>query len=481
MFGTIHNLVRILGVYHEAIATPVTVAKQGAPIRSYDAPPQLENREICVNYQSRVFTFVNSRANRLKDACAKGLRHIKVAVVWSGQVLFYPIQLLLSATKLLQPQLPPPRQQATLPPPTAEIDIEQALVLVENVAGYPIELSRSTVDLATNSTDLTQPQDSAATTSAQGEIVIRERIKLAASNRSEGSVATTKPIVRGLSSLLSDRRLVLVTTTNELLDVLTIAQQQDIRRRIGFDLAISWQAWHSQRLIAEDSTSDFSSNQLSGDLDRLNLPSSDRATSPQRNLFNRLGSWFNRSPDRVSAAALPSQFLPSSQYAANWQSPLGSELNLPQLPPIGAPSERANFTQSLTIQPSNWFQQLWRYYRDYLYIAAPTERAIVPQQPQPFELTPLEPQAVAPSPAELDTSRSTKAATKVKYQPTDVARKNRQHITHQPDWIEAVAEEIGYSRSPFATFLAWLDRLMLAIENWAIALWQKITSMRPLS
>lgn len=429
-----------------------------------------------MNYQSRVFTFVNSRANQLKDACAKGLRHIKVAVVWSGQVLFYPIQLLLSATKLFQPQLPPPRQQATLPLPTAEIDIEQALVLVENVAGYPIELSRSAVEL------VTKRQDSHSTTSDRGEIVIRERIKLAAPKRSGRSVATTKPIVRGLSSLLSDRRLVLVTTTNELLDVLTIAQQQDIRRRIGFDLAISWQAWHSQRAIAEGWTPDLSSNQLSGDRDRLHLPSSEQPTSsPPPTLFERLGSWLNRSPDRVSTAAASSQFLPSSQYSSNWQSLPESELDLPQLPPIVEPSERANSLQSPAIQPSNWFQKLWRYYRDYLYIPAPTDRAIVQSPPQPFELTPLEPQAVAPSQSELDTSRSTKAATKVKYQPTDLARKHRQNITHQPDWIEAVAEEIGYSRSPFATFLAWLDRLMLAIENWAIALWQKITSMRPLS
>jgi hypothetical protein len=46
---------------------------------------------------------------------------------------------------------------------------------------------------------------------------------------------------------------------------------------------------------------------------------------------------------------------------------------------------------------------------------------------------------------------------------------------YQPDWIETDAEDLGYARSIVTRFLMWLDRVVLAIEDWAIALWQKIS------
>ena len=103
------------------------------------------------NYQSRVFTFVRKRTNQLKDTCTQGLRHLKVAVVWSGQILLYPIHLLAQTTKIFQSQLPSPPQQSVLPP-VAEIEIEAALELIVE-AGYPIVLAVSGGYLAIEDTD----------------------------------------------------------------------------------------------------------------------------------------------------------------------------------------------------------------------------------------------------------------------------------------------------------------------------------------
>ena len=42
-----------------------------------------------------------------------------------------------------------------------------------------------------------------------------------------------------------------------------------------------------------------------------------------------------------------------------------------------------------------------------------------------------------------------------------------------PDWIETAAEQVGYSKSPIAKFLEWIDRFILQIENWLIKIWNR--------
>ena len=90
-------------------------------------------------YQSRIFTFIGNQANQLKNTCAQGFRHLKVAVVWGGQILLYPFQL-LAQTTIFQPQIASPPSRSTLPQPTPDINIEQALDLIA-ATGYQIELA----------------------------------------------------------------------------------------------------------------------------------------------------------------------------------------------------------------------------------------------------------------------------------------------------------------------------------------------------
>jgi hypothetical protein len=41
-----------------------------------------------------------------------------------------------------------------------------------------------------------------------------------------------------------------------------------------------------------------------------------------------------------------------------------------------------------------------------------------------------------------------------------------------------ISEAIGYGQTPFARYLAWFDRIFLAIENWAIDFWNKLVNSR---
>jgi hypothetical protein len=476
-------------------------------------------------YQSRVFTFVNKRTNQLKDSCVKGLRHLKVAVVWGGQILLSPLQWVARLTNILQPQLPPPPQRPILiSQPVSDINIEQALELVE-VAGYPVEIAQDSAIAfdcyRNNAIDTNSPQSELLVAPAQAWQAIRavaensvstvdrsvveptlryraNRSNTNATHHNDSRIAPPKKTIRGLSSLLSDRQLVLVTTENEILDILSIAQQQEIRRRIGLDIALAWHQWQTVKLTGEPNA-----NKLGGS-DRLSLTPNINSIGgtaaqprqlPPQNLFERFTDWLTqKQPSQTSsdrAEDLPTikrqdlDRLPPAAYSFTPQPPkIDRYLNLPQLPPIQAEDREVESSNKIgelitKFQP-NWFKQLWSYYQDYLHIPTPTDNSIV-YQPQEFELIPLDskPSKVIDDRANLEEifeglprSQRTIAST------NNLAKKVDRQLEYQPDWIEAISEEIGYSQSLWSRLMTWLDRIFLAIENWAIDLWHKIVNRR---
>jgi hypothetical protein len=428
-------------------------------------------------YQSRVFTFINKRTNRFKDTCAKGLRHIKMAVVWSGQILLYPLHLLAQTTKIFQPQLAPPPIQRSLPQPVSDINIEQALDLVAG-AGYPITIAvhgsltvddRSIID-----------ENLWNTTHFDTEI---EDWELAYSPRSSHQFTRTKPIIRGLSSLLIDRQLVLVTTENEILDLLTLSQQQEIRRRIGCDLAATWDRWHTDKLSHSRSRKQLSANRqlLRAQEDETSPLASDRHVSSS-NLFERWNNWLQKiapkststhsSIDRIEPKISPQ--LSPVNYSFTPQPPkIDRSWELPQLPPINenqsSSQEHPVRDTMLKLQP-DWLKQWLNYYRDYLYIPADSNGQIV-HQPTEFQLIPIEPITVKIKSKQIQKQQSLTEENAGK-----MSVKSVLDLESSQDWIEADSEIIGYSKSPIAKILAWLDRVILQIENWLIKIWGVITN-----
>jgi hypothetical protein len=234
-------------------------------------------------YQSRVFTFIGNQANQLKNTCAQGFRHLKVAVVWGGQILLYPFQL-LAQTTIFQPQIASPPSRSTLPQPTPDLNIEQALDLI-TASGHQIELANKT-PLAID--DWSYIDENLWNTSHRNTAIKSQEISY--TPRKSDRVTRSKPIIRGLSSLLVDRQLVLVTIDNELLDILTISQQQEIRCRIGIDLATTWQQWHNYNLSGDDA-----GNKLLGK-EQLLLNSENNldCQTPPKNLFDRFTDWLKQ-------------------------------------------------------------------------------------------------------------------------------------------------------------------------------------------
>ena len=267
-------------------------------------------------YQSRVFTFISSRTNQLKNNCSQGLRHLRVAVVWGGQILLYPFHL-LTQHKIFQPQLSTPPAQTLLTEPTPDINIEQALELVELVK-YPIEIA----EVGAVTFDDWSFIDHSLPNLSNGEIVT-----------TSAEVTAIKPTIQGLSSLLVDRQLVLVTTENQLLNVLTIPQQQEIRRRIGLDLATSWYRWYQNSLLDRHTPKALPNSN--------NTIPVDRQISPE-SLFDRLRNWFEQSHHQ---SPIETNLLP----VAHQQLLLNSSTTIPV--------DRQIPSENLFDRLRNWFEQ----------------------------------------------------------------------------------------------------------------------------
>jgi hypothetical protein len=450
-------------------------------------------------HQSRVFTFIGNRTNQLKNTCAKGLRQLKVVVVWSSQILLYPLQL-LAQTKIFQPQIPSPPPPPVLPQPVPDINIEQALDLVE-VAGHPIQI----LDKAQITVDDWSYIDDSLWNTSYGNTAVKSQ-EIAYSPRVSSLVTAPKPTIQGLSSLLSDRQLVLVTTTNELLDILTLEQQQEIRRRIGIDLATTWYEWHTHSTQQFDVDRDLSlpetrTRELNGDRQLLlasQTADRDRDLRPE-NFFDKLRQWFGRSndtpqtvdlplqPDLISESEppAPKQLAPAT-YTFTPQPPkFDRYFDLPQLPPISEPDSPRSLEHESTniiakFQP-NWLKQWLSYYREYIYIPTEDESAIVYQPAEEFQLIPIEttPSKIkARQPERVDRISPELSQQQPQLEPThsiDRTPTSYRNLEYHQDWIEAESEPIGYSQSAFARLLAYLDRLMLRLENWIISLFTAIT------
>jgi hypothetical protein len=448
------------------------------------------------NYHSRVFTFINKRSNELKDSCAKGLRHLKIAVVWSGQILLYPLHLLAQTAKIFQPQLSPPPPQRTLPSqPEPDLNIEQALDLVAG-AGYPIAIATSAaLSIEDRSSIDLQPWNVAQHHPAIANDNSIEDWEIDSSPPSSRQATQTKPIVRGLSSLLVDRQLVLVTTENHLLDLLTPAQQQELRRRIGIDLAITWQQWQTHELPHDEDRQLLSAGGATerSHLNGKNFPQL-TATMRSPKLSQRWHDWLknltttpsdNLMPPiettmtRVESASV--RQLPPTSYPFTPQPPhISRVLDLPQLPPINelpTTSQTNSIQKTISKLQPDWLKQWLNYYRDYLHIPAPADRQIV-HQPAEFQLVPL----VKPTEITIDSNSK-----KIRFRPTPahqnfdessskLTHQQARDLEHHPDWIEAQSETIGYKTSLIAKILRWLDRVMLKVENWVIKIWHIVTN-----
>lgn len=190
-------------------------------------------------YQSRLFNFIHQQSRRVTEQCQSALRHVRVATSWVAPVLLYPLYLLFKSTTEAGRQLHQSVQsRLDLPAddtdsqlqtsPTADTPIQRVLLSVNTL---PLEQAVVTPD---------KPRNFLASLASRRLQFLQNK------DTSTSSLPHPKPPnVRGIATQLLSRTLVLVTAQNEILDILTLQQQQKLQKRIIEEVA---QYWRYQRL-----------------------------------------------------------------------------------------------------------------------------------------------------------------------------------------------------------------------------------------
>ncbi|BBD62146.1 hypothetical protein NIES2109_49840 [Nostoc sp. HK-01] len=218
-------------------------------------------------YQSRLFNFVHQQSRRLTQRWEQTFRQVQVTTKWGVEALLYPLYLLLQSaeskvktlyTKEPQPRLKLQPNYSDRPPETpltADTPIQRVLEAVQNL---PSEEITTTAKISarwnsvgkwwrkpfkhrpTNNTSLAQSLT--ISDNSPGSLTSLQR---------ENAFQRYLPAVQGIATNLGDRHLVLVSSSNEILDVLTPQQQKKLINRIIHEVA---NYWHTQQVIEAETS-----------------------------------------------------------------------------------------------------------------------------------------------------------------------------------------------------------------------------------
>ncbi len=372
-------------------------------------------------YRSRLFGFLHRQAYRLREGVGLGLRQVKVSVQWTGQILLSPLRWFDRFKQDPSHQIAAKKKLKELPPTLTKPRIEVEIILAEvAAAGYgelqmPVREDWSVVDAKDWDTTLLSESQLAL----RGEAALPQR---------------TKPVIRGLASLLADRSIVLVDRYNQILDVLSPSQQLHLQRQIDPVLAQQWSIDQANQpeLSAEDSAL------LNPAPSQLTLPSA--PPTP----WQKVGNWLHFYRDYLwidSPAQEP-----------------GGQLT------VAAPSALMLPTREFT-QPVPEPGRLVRGASGDLAVAPVVDSSIIKWKfGRKAGLSEAAKQALHDRSQEWEIEGS-----------HSIARHQADSKTvFTPEWIETPTSDLGYHRSIFVQLMEWLDRLMLILENWLIRIFQKL-------
>jgi hypothetical protein len=374
-------------------------------------------------YRSRLFGFIHRQAYRFREGVGLGLRQVKVSVQWTGQILLSPLRWFDRFKQDPSRQMAAKEKLQELPPTLTKPRIEVEIILAEvAAAGYgelqmPVREDWSVVDAKDWDTTLL------------GESQLSLRGEAAPPQR-------TKPVIRGLASLLADRSIVLVDRYNQILDVLSPSQQLHLQRQIDPVLAQQWAIDQSNRpeLSAEDSG-------------LLNPTPSQLSLSPAPPTpWQKVGNWFNFYRDYLWIDS------PAKEPAGQMMVAAPSALMLPRrefAQPVSEPGGLVRSTSGdLAVSPVVYSSITKRKFGRQDVLSEAAKQALHDRSQE----------------WEIEGSNS-------------IARHQANSKTvFTPEWIETPTSDLGYHRSIFVQLMEWLDKLMLMLENWLIQIFQKLFS-----
>ncbi|MBD2579282.1 hypothetical protein [Oscillatoria sp. FACHB-1406] len=253
--------------------------------------------DIDAPYKSRLFNFLNRQILHGLDRLGQAARRAKVAAIWSAQILAYPLYLTVQTGRLLAQKtgekaretlnkLSPFREATTLEremvqlpaslplnapeAPAADSPILRILEVLEPWVQAKILLSG--LEIA--------PGKLASSETASESLMISEEGEMSAQTEQA-------PEIIGIASNLESRHLVFVSANNQVLDILTQEQQEQLQRRIILEVA----NFHRERKALQEGKFALLVPSDAADDDRVFLP---------LRWFWRAMGWMQRSPVAIA-------------------------------------------------------------------------------------------------------------------------------------------------------------------------------------
>ncbi|MGV0027320.1 hypothetical protein [Phormidesmis priestleyi] len=479
-------------------------------------------------FQSHLFNFVARQTQKLVDKTTTVLRHTKVALIWTSQILLYPVYALFQSTRLIGQQIGQTVQQSFLQlTQTTETDSELA-------ADTPILRVLSAIQ----PNEAKEKQETGAIQLSFFQRAIAHFKPHSSLLPPPSSLLTSPPPcpIQGIASLIPTGKLVLVTVDNQIMDILTIEQQESLRQRIIWEMANYWH-YCRQRLLNSTAS----------------LAIADRPNSlPPVRVFHQLMSWVQSSPVAIATNLFRESALVEQPSELAWFSPEVS-LTFHAAPmPLKVPTTQ-DFKTLMRQLPtlSDVEALIWAAVR--YFFGSQSNSSISssyppgvapPDSPDPWltfsevfgkttpslqgetnltapEIQPGESAIALPfqqkvqighslqtwvdlfelpargrfahktprRPSNLTKPKSTRLTVtpkpgKITRQPNSCPeiRKPHPNATLQnpspSDWIETKATPVGYVKSPVQRILGWLDKRIVAIEQALITFWNWLTRHR---
>ena len=221
-------------------------------------------------YKSRLFNFVNRRSLQFRDRIGETFRHLKVAAEWGAQLLISPLHWIFQprnwtgevlGTASSDKVLPPAEVYLSDPPvdqPLEKIltaiepwfELPDASVLTANLNDIKAENSPRKKEIVLSSQFFQQIQQDLENPALSQHLALPAAIAPQNPNsRPLGNLVsqiknifspTKDLVIRGISCVIENRQLVLTTADNEILDVLSLEQQNLLRQSIRAEMANYW-------------------------------------------------------------------------------------------------------------------------------------------------------------------------------------------------------------------------------------------------
>ncbi|MDQ2099089.1 MAG: hypothetical protein QQW96_15760 [Tychonema bourrellyi B0820] len=224
-------------------------------------------------YKSQLLNFISKQSRQVADNCDRTWRQVQSATLNATQILLYPAYLLVQSSRMLARQLRESSQKVDLPELQEFVEgenlkfsqnsslnlwnegigTESAIVEIVHLAENLLLPSQTqtnydNVSFLINGRNATpdiglqrETQFTEKTTNTSQKLLLEHQPKTQLAEISINNVATinTKPEVRGIATFLPARSLVLVGDENQILDILTVEQQELLESRITWEVANS--------------------------------------------------------------------------------------------------------------------------------------------------------------------------------------------------------------------------------------------------